>query len=123
MVHDFHPSSPSVRPEAGRLVAISVNLLQGLYFDQDRAVAEGLLRRGWISRTQVDRWLALRDRLSFRGERHPPLADWVVTEGIAGPAQLRRIESGLLSAWLHRLRDEERPVARAGDSILIYRAP
>jgi hypothetical protein len=121
MVHDFHPSRRSVRPEPGRIVAVSVNLLQGLYFDQDRAVAEGLLRRGWITRPQVSRWLALRDRLSFAGKRHPSFSDWVVSEGIVGAAQVRRVESGLLSAWFRRLRDEQQPLAKAGDSIFLYR--
>jgi len=123
MVHDFHPSRPPVLPEPGRIVAVSVNLLQGLYFDQDRAVAEELARRGWITRAQVTDWLALRDRLSLSGRRHPSLAEWAVAEKIIDEEQRRRVESSLLSAWFRRLRDEERPLAKAGDSIFIYRAP
>jgi hypothetical protein len=123
MVHDFRPEIPTVRPTTGRQVAVSVNLLQGLYFDRDRVFAEELLRRGWITRGRVHEWLDLRDRLSKGGRRHPTLASWMVKQGYVTEAQRDRIESGLLTAWFERLRDRQEPVAVVGDSIFVYEAP
>jgi hypothetical protein len=123
MAHDFHPERPHQMPRPGDHIAVSVNLLQGLYLDQDEALARELHRRGLISNAQVREWLDLRDRLSMEERRHPELASWAVEQGIIDPGTRREVESGLLSARFARLRDEERPVARAGDSILIYRWP
>jgi hypothetical protein len=123
MVHDYHPERPPSMPRSGEYVAVSVNLLQGLYFDQDQAFARELHRRGLIRNVQVREWLDLRDRLSFDNRRHPELASWAVERGIIDSATRRDVESGLLTARFARLRDEERPVAKAGDSIFIYRSP
>ncbi len=123
MVHDFHPERPRRMPHSGDLIAISVNLLQGLYLDRDEAFARELHRRALISNAQIREWLDLRDRLSMENRRHPDLASWAVERRFIDEATRREVESGLLSTRFARLRDEERPVARAGDSILIYRWP
>jgi len=122
-VHDFAPDRPQVRPGPGELVAISVNLLQGLYHDSERELADALVRAGRITPEPVHRWLDLRDRRSLAGERHPPLADWLVKQGFVDRASVLQIESTLLSNWFARIRDSLAPVARVGDSILVYRIP
>jgi hypothetical protein len=120
-IHDFEPAAAEVRPARGRVVAVSVNLLQGLYFDHDRAFAEALHRRGWIDMERIRVWIDLRDRLSKAGRRHPGFGTWAVAEGVIDEAQRQRIESTLLTGWFRHLRDERTPVAKAGDSIFIYK--
>jgi len=123
LVHDFDPRVPPSAPSPGDLVAVSVNLLHGLYYDEDRAVAEEVLRRGWVSRRQLGDWLDLREARSRAGRDHPGLADWLTEQGLIGEEQRRRVETPLLSTWFERLRSEEQPEARVGDSILVYRVP
>lgn len=123
MAHDYHPELPHQMPRPGDHIAVSVNLLQGLYIDRDEAFARELHRRGLIRNAQVREWLDLRDRLSMENRRHPDLASWAVERGFIDEAMRREVESGLLYARLARLRDGGPPVARAGDSILIYRWP
>jgi hypothetical protein len=123
MAHDYYPQRPPRMPRSGDHVAVSVNLLQGLYIDRDEAFARELHRRGLIRNAQVREWLDLRDRLSNENRRHPELAEWAVERGLIDEATRRDVGSGLLYARFARLRDEEEPVARAGDSILIYRWP
>jgi 4-amino-4-deoxy-L-arabinose transferase-like glycosyltransferase len=123
VVQDFHPRQPTVRPEPGRLVAVSVNLLQGLYFDRDQAFAEALQRRRLVTDGQIDAWLELRERLSKSRQRHPDFASWAVREGIISDTQRSRIEDQLLTGWFRRLREEHEPIAKAGDSIFIFRTP
>ena len=123
MVHDFRPERPAVQPARGSLVAVSANLRHGLYFDHDRAFAEALHRRGWIRMDRVRDWIALRDRLTKEGRRHPDFARWAVEQGIIDEEQRRRVESRMLSSWFRELFERGRMVGRAGDSIYIYRLP
>jgi hypothetical protein len=123
LVHDFEPRTPASRPAGGDHVAISVNLLKGLYFDEDRALAEALGSRGWLDQPTVSRWLALRDTLSSQGRRHPSLADWLIEQRLIDSARLAQAGSGLLSTWLKQIDETLEPVGRAGDSISIYRMP
>jgi hypothetical protein len=123
LVHDMRPDLPEERPGPGDLVAVSVNLLYGLYADEDQALGRTLLARHLVTTSQVRAWIELRDRASRSGDRHPSLAEWVVAQGlIAGPT-LEPIRSGLLPAWFSRLRASGEPLARAGDSIYVYRVP
>jgi hypothetical protein len=123
MVHDFRPRWPSSRPRSGDHVAVSLNLLYGLYLDRDRRLAEELLRRGWITTPQLQQWVDYRDRLSKSGRNPDGLGGWLVEHGFLDASQHEMAGSGLLPAWLDGLRRDERPVGRAGDSILIYRLP
>ena len=123
MVHDFEPGRPAESPPRGSLLAVSVNLLQGLYFDVDAEIAERVRRRGWVSDGQLRDWLRLRDRASRSGSRHPDLATWLMERGILDSRQRAEAEASLLSHRLARLRDHEAPVALVGDSIRIYRVP
>src|SRR5678815_3582948 len=119
----MRPDLPEERPGPGDLVAVSVNLLYGLYADEDQAPGRTLLARHLVTTSQVRAWIELRDRASRSGDRHPSLAEWVVAQGlIAGPT-LEPIRSGLLPAWFSRLRASGEPLARAGDSIYVYRVP
>jgi 4-amino-4-deoxy-L-arabinose transferase-like glycosyltransferase len=123
LVHDFYPEEPVVVPRSGDYLAVSVNLLQGLYYDRDGAFANGLLRRGWVPQAKIDEWVAERDRRSRRGQRHPGLADWLVAQAVITEAQQREVDARLLSTWLARIRDTLEPLDKAGDSIFLYRLP
>ncbi len=122
-VHDFAPELPTTWPQPGDHLAVSANLLYGLYYDTERWLAEGLVRRGAVAEGAIRRWLDLRRRLSDRGERHPGLAEWLVAEGLTDAATVDAVSAELLSSRLARVREELTPIARAGDSILIYRLP
>jgi hypothetical protein len=122
-VHDFEPGEPSVRPGSGDLLAVSVTLLQGVYLEADRELAEEALRRRLASEPRIKEWLVLRDNRIARGEQYPPFPEWMVASGILTESRLREIEAGLLAIWMRRVRDTLTPVGRAGDSILIYRIP
>ncbi len=121
LVHDFYPEMPEVRPASGDLVAVSVNLLYGLYTDEDQAIGRALLGRRLVTTDRVQEWIRLRDTESRAGRRHPALAEWLVSRGFVAPDALEHVRQELLPAWLTRLRERERPVGRAGDSIWIYR--
>ena len=111
---DFYPDLPAVRPETGRVVAISATLLQGLYLDRDRQFAREAIRRGMVTRARVEELL-----LSRRGR----VADGMVAQGLLTPDQRRAIEQDLVATWMDRVRTTLTPIGRAGDSILIYRIP
>lgn len=123
LVHDFYPAEPSSRPGPGELLAVSVTLLQGVYLESDRELAEESVRRGWVPMPKIKEWVALRDERSARGQRYPRIADWLVATGALSDEQRREAETPLLSTWMRRIRDSLVPVGRAGDSILIYRMP
>jgi hypothetical protein len=124
VVNDFRPGERTgVRPASGEYLAISLNLLQGLYYPRDTVFARTVSRAGLVPWERMEEWGALRDRLSREGKRHPPLTQWLVAEGLLTPEQVRDVEAGMLSGWLRRLRESTAPVAKAGDSIWIYRVP
>jgi hypothetical protein len=123
LVHDFQPDMPQSWPESGELIAVSLNLLHGLYFDEDRAVAEGLVRRGWLDADHVREWLRLRDAASRRGRHHPGLADWLLERDLTDAGRLERVRAGLLSTRMRELRESGPPLARPGDSIWVYAVP
>jgi len=123
MVHDFRPRRPKSLPPRGEWVAVSVNLLHGLYDDRERLLAEELLGRGLVEPERIRAWSAYRDRASGAGSPHDGLGTWLVGEGALSPETLQRVEAGSASDWLRRLRETEEPVAYVGDSIRIYRAP
>jgi hypothetical protein len=122
-VHDFEPSEPTVRPGSGDVLAVSVTLLAGVYIEADREVADEVRRRGLASDLRLRDWIALRDGRIARGERFPPLSEWLVASGILTGVERREVESGLLSTWMRGVRETLIPIGRAGDSILIYRIP
>ena len=122
-VPDFQPERPRVRPGPGELVAVSANLLHGLYVEEDELLANALLRRRAISRADVEEWLAGRDLALAERRSHPGLAAWLVAERRVPDASLRAVRRTLLSGWLEDLRDSGRLEARVGDSILVYRVP
>jgi len=121
MVHDFRPWEPERRPGQGDLLAVSVNLLHGLYLDDERELAETLVRRGWVEPETIQQWLQLRDELSRRGRRHPALDAWLIEQQGVSPDRVAEVRSGLLAALFERLRTQARPVGQAGDSIYLYR--
>jgi len=120
MVHDFYPGAPESRPAAGDLVAVSVNLLYGLYTDEDDALGRELLRRRLVTTDTLAAWIRLRDEESRAGRRHPTLAAWLPSQGLRRDL-VEAIRAELLPAWLTRLRQSAPLVARIGDSIWIYR--
>jgi hypothetical protein len=124
VVNDFYTAERSgARPSSGEHIAVSLNLLQGLYYAKNNVFARTVVRAGWVPAERIQEWSDLRDRLSKEGERHPELPDWLVSRGFLTAEQVREVESGMLSGWLARLRDSQEPVAKAGDSIYIYRVP
>jgi 4-amino-4-deoxy-L-arabinose transferase-like glycosyltransferase len=119
---DFSPDMPVTRPEPGRLLAASVTMLQGVYLDSDRALATELLRRRQLARGDIDTYLADRRARDARGDVVEHLGPWIVKRGLLTADQVRDAAEMLPGTWLARARDEWTPIARAGDSILIYRA-
>ena len=119
-VHDFAPQMPRSRPRVDDWVAISVNLVHGLYYDEDQEVAEAVTGRRWVTGPKVRAWVALRDQLSQQGRPHPSLLDWLTEEGLLTAQQRNSVEASLLSPLFKRLAARE-PEARAGRSIWIYR--
>ncbi len=122
-VNDFYPEEPSAYPTGGDVLAVSLNLREGLYLNTSQEFADTVVRRGWTTWSVVREWQELRERRSRAGERTPALAEWLVQRGAITPAQRSDAESRLLSTRLARLRDTERPIAVAGDSIYLYRVP
>jgi hypothetical protein len=100
-----------------------VTLLQGVYIDRDREVAEALLGNNLVSTRAINEWLALRDTRVEKDSTFPPIAEWLVATGRISEERMDRIEAGLLSTWLGEVRDNLHPVHRAGDSIYVYRIP
>ncbi len=123
LVHDFRPRMPSSWPGPGEALAISETLLQGVYLEPDREFAEAALRAGAIPPSAAREWLALRDRLAVDARDAPPFDRWLVATGRLGEAARARIAATLLSTRIAGVRERLAPVARAGDSILIYRLP
>jgi len=121
LVHDFHPEMPDVAPGSGEWMAVSVNFLHGLYLDDDGDLANSLLRRGWASRKVLEEWVDLRGRALDRGEAFPSLGDWLVNRGALSAERREEAVAALLSTKLRRIAASREPVARAGDSILVYR--
>ncbi len=123
MVHDFRPDAPAVRPAPGDWFAVSKTLLQGAYLEPDREFAMQGLRTGAVRREWVQEWSRHCEELRDRGDRTPGLADRLVEQGRISPEVRRRIAAPLLTTWIFRLRDNRKPDARIGDSILVYRIP
>ena len=55
-VHDFRPQEPSVWPESGNLLAVSLNLREGLYLERDRELARAVFARGWMDTATIRRY-------------------------------------------------------------------
>jgi len=122
MVHDFHPERPSARPKRGDLVAVSSNLLHGLYLDSDREWAEALVRRRWLDADTLREWVAYRDERSRSGQRHLALELWLERERRVTPRQLEAVRPQLLATHFEQLRQQP-PLEIVGDSIQLYRWP
>jgi hypothetical protein len=118
---DYYPDMPVSRPEPGRVLAASVTMLQGVYLNPDRALAGELLKRGWVTRADIDAYLADRGVRNERGEPVKHLGSWLAERGTLTTDQARAAEAALPAGWLAEARDRWSPIARAGDSILIYR--
>jgi hypothetical protein len=123
LVHDFYPQLPAERPPAGSVLAVSVNLLYGLYHDEDRELAEALYRRGWIDWGPIREWLRLRDERTARLLRHPSFGEWIASRNLVEPARLEEVRATLLARGFERVRTSLRPIGQAGDSIYLYRIP
>jgi len=124
MFFDFYPDMPIVRPESGRLLAVSVTFLQGVYLDADRTFAREVVRRGLVSEARIVEYLEWGDARRLRGDAVvPSVASWAVERGLITPAQRAEVEEDIVATWLARARDRLTPVGRAGDSMLIYRMP
>ncbi|MBI3449958.1 MAG: hypothetical protein HY049_13710 [Acidobacteria bacterium] len=119
--YDFYPDLAPTRPGPGQYLAVSLNVLSGLYVDDVTDFANSVLRRGWVPRERLAAWRAVRGRALARREPYAPLPDWLVGNGAITEAQRREATAGLLSTWLTRVRESMQPIARAGDSIYIYR--
>jgi hypothetical protein len=123
MVHDFRPSTPTIDPGPGDVLAISVTLLHGMYVDPDREFATEAVRSGVVGRRDVEHWLRLRDERSLAGEDPPGLAEWLERTGRIESGSRDRIESKLLSTKIRIIREHLVPFETAGRSILLYRVP
>ena len=122
MAHDFYPDVPGGRPVSGDLVAVSLNMLHGLYVDTDGDVASAVTRRRWVSGEVIQEWVRLRDQRSLSGRPHPSLLDWLVEAGHLPASRVPAVEAGLLGVYLERLRTAG-PIARPAPSIHVFRAP
>jgi hypothetical protein len=122
-VHDFRPGEPSIRPTSGDLLAVSLNLREGLYLERDRELARAVFERGWMDNATIRRYTELRLTRIREAVPYPSFATWAVGEGLVTQAQVRAAEEDLLPTFFARLRDKQQPVGWAGDSIAIYRVP
>jgi hypothetical protein len=122
-VHDLRPEEPSVRPEPGKLLAVSLNLREGLYLERDRELARAAFTRGWLDVATIRRYAVLRQERIERATPYPAFGDWAVAEGLLTREQVAAAAEDLLATTFARLRDQETPVGFAGDSIAIYRVP
>ena len=121
MVHDFYSRRAPAVPPSGAVVAISANLLYGLYLDTDQNVANGVVRRGWVPATTIQAWAQLREA-EATSRTVPALLEWLVAEGHLSADRAEAVRRGLLATYVARLREQE-PIGRAGGSIWLYRAP
>lgn len=122
-VHDFRPEEPAARPKPGELLAVSLNLREGLYLERDRELARAVFERGWMDNATIGRYTALRLARIESATFYPPFGDWAVAEGLLAPEQVAEAREDLLATSFARLRDTQTPVGWAGDSIAIYRVP
>ncbi|MCP3980071.1 MAG: hypothetical protein GY716_12265 [bacterium] len=120
-VHDFHPERPATRPGPGDVLAVSTNLLQGVYLDRDRELAEAMFEAGWTTPAQIVEYSAFRDESLDASRDYPDFGEWMVRLGRISPAQHAELVEGSLSGWLESLRESTEPDDRVGDSIFIYR--
>ncbi|MBI3185586.1 MAG: glycosyltransferase family 39 protein [Myxococcales bacterium] len=123
MVPDLRPEEPQRRPRSGDVLAVSVNLLQGLYLEHDFDLGMVLYARGRVSPAALREFDRQREQSTRGGERFPRLADWLVRNRLAEREEVDEAASRLLTSWLAGVRDNLRPIGRAGDSILAYRIP
>jgi hypothetical protein len=112
---DWYPDAPASRPGTGRYLAVSATLLAGVYLDADRAFAGESLRRGWVPRAAIDEFLAV------PASQRPTFPDWLISRGLITHDQRLSVDDALPSSWITHIRDTQRPIAWAGDSIAIYR--
>jgi hypothetical protein len=122
-VHDFRPQVPSIRPAPGDLLAVSLNLREGLYLERDRELAHAVSDRGWMDNATIRRYTDLRTAHILDAVPYPTFAQWAMAEGLLTQAQVTAASETLLPTLFAHLRDTQQPVGRAGDSIVIYRIP
>jgi hypothetical protein len=122
-VHDFRPQEPSVWPESGNLLAVSLNLREGLYLERDRELARAVFARGWMDNATIRRYTEMRLQRIRDAVPYPTFGDWAVEQRLLDRAQVREASGDLLPTLFAHLRDTQEPVGRAGDSIVIYRVP
>ena len=122
-VHDFRPEEPAIRPASGDLLAVSLNLREGLYLERDRELAHGVFDRGWMDNATIRRYTDLRLARIRDATPYPSFPEWARAEGLLTEAQVRAAAQDLLPTFFAHLRDTQQPVGRAGDSIVIYRVP
>ena len=122
-VHDFRPQEQTIRPASGDLLAVSLNLREGLYLERDRELAHAVFDRGWMDNATIRRYTDLRLARIRDAIPYPSFPEWAVAEGLLTEAQVHAAAEDLLSTFFAHLRDTQRPVGRAGDSIVIYRVP
>jgi 4-amino-4-deoxy-L-arabinose transferase-like glycosyltransferase len=122
-VHDFRPQEPSVRPASGDLLAVSLNLREGLYLERDRELARAVFERGWMDTPTIRRYTEMRLQRIRDAVPYPGFAAWATGERLLTEAQVLDASQDLLPTFFARLRDTQEPVGRAGDSIVLYRLP
>jgi hypothetical protein len=122
-VHDFRPQEPASRPASGDLLAVSLNLREGLYLERDRELARAVFERGWMDVPTIRRYTDLRLARIHAAIPYPTFAEWARAEGRLSEVQVRTAAEDLLPTLFARLRDTQQPVGWAGDSIVIYRVP
>ena len=120
---DFRSEEPVVRPASGERVAVSVNLLYGLYLNSDRELARELVATGVVPVARIREFADERDAKIRARDRYLDLADWLMARGLASDEQIRRAREPLLSTWMAKLRRDGEWIDTAGDSIRIYRVP
>ena len=110
-------------PESGNLLAVSLNLREGLYLERDRELARAVFARGWMDNATIRRYTEMRLQRIHDAVPYPTFGEWAVEQRLLSSVQVRDASGDLLPTLFARLRDTQEPVARAGDSIVIYRVP
>jgi hypothetical protein len=118
--YDFRRESPVI-PGPGQLLAVSVTLLQGVHMETDANLGKLAMRLRLISPDVMSAWETMREQQVRRHRTHASFGDWAVAHGYLSDAKRRELEPMLISTWLAHIRDSQQPIAKAGDSIFIYR--
>ncbi|MCO4762724.1 MAG: glycosyltransferase family 39 protein, partial [Myxococcales bacterium] len=97
---DPRPDQRPVPFVSGKLLAVSVTLLQGLYLKDGYAFAHAAHRAGLANQADFSAWSQMKERQLADGEEITPLPEWLVSQGKLSDQQRQALQAPLLSTLL-----------------------